>query len=97
MILVTGGMGFIGMHAVRQFLDAGEDVVIGVHSSRREPDIFKDEIGGRVSATCLPPFPKTPEFAKSRRRAIELNQRSGSQDADENNAIMIDYQETNVS
>ena len=48
MILVTGGMGFIGMHTVRQLLDAGEDVVIGVHSSRREPDIFKDEIGKRV-------------------------------------------------
>ena len=53
MILITGGMGFIGMHTVRQLLDAGEDVVIGVHSSRREPDIFKDEIGKRVQIAQL--------------------------------------------
>ncbi len=48
MLLIIGGMGFIGMHTVRHVLDAGEDVVIGVHSSRREPDIFKEEIGKRV-------------------------------------------------
>ena len=48
MILIIGGMGFIGMHTVRHILDAGEDVVIGAHSSRREPDLFKNEIGKRV-------------------------------------------------
>lgn len=48
MLLIIGGMGFIGMHTVRHVLDAGEDVVIGAHSSRREPDLFKDEIGKRV-------------------------------------------------
>ena len=26
--LITGGMGFIGLHTARAFLDAGEDVVI---------------------------------------------------------------------
>ena len=48
MLLIIGGMGFIGMHTTRHALDAGEDVVLGVHSSRREPDLFKDEIGKRV-------------------------------------------------
>ena len=48
MLLIIGGMGFIGMHTVRHVLDAGEDVVIGAHSSRREPELFRDEIGKRV-------------------------------------------------
>lgn len=53
MLLIIGGMGFIGMHTVRHVLDAGEDVVIGVHSSRREPDLFKDEIGKRVQIASV--------------------------------------------
>ena len=53
MLLIIGGMGFIGMHTVRHVLDAGEDVVIGVHSSRREPDLFKDEIGKRVQIATV--------------------------------------------
>ena len=28
MILIVGGMGFIGLHTARRFLDAGENVVI---------------------------------------------------------------------
>ena len=27
-ILITGGMGFIGLHAAKAFVDAGEDVVV---------------------------------------------------------------------
>ena len=53
MLLIIGGMGFIGMHTVRHVLDAGEDVVIGAHSSRREPDLFKDEIGKRVHVATV--------------------------------------------
>ncbi len=48
MILITGGMGFIGMHTARKFLDAGNDVVITQHSARREPEIFRDDIGKRL-------------------------------------------------
>ena len=48
MILVTGGMGFIGMHTTRKLLDAGESVVVAYNNAHREPDIWKDEIGGRV-------------------------------------------------
>ena len=48
MILITGGMGFIGMHTARKFLDAGNDVVITQHSARREPELFRDDIGSRL-------------------------------------------------
>ena len=48
MILITGGMGFIGLHTARRFLDVGEDVVITRYSSWREPSFIKDEYGKRV-------------------------------------------------
>jgi UDP-glucose 4-epimerase len=42
-------MGFIGMHTTRAFLDAGESVTVTQYSARREPEIFKEEIGKRVT------------------------------------------------
>lgn len=48
MILITGGMGFIGLHTTRRFLDAGENVVVTLYQTRREPDFIKNEIGKRV-------------------------------------------------
>jgi len=48
MILITGGMGFIGLHTARRFLDAGENVIITQFQQRREPDFIKDELGKRV-------------------------------------------------
>ena len=48
MILITGGLGFIGLHTARCFLDAGEGVVLTQYRVRREPDFLKDEIGRRV-------------------------------------------------
>ncbi len=53
MILVTGGMGFIGLHTVRSLLDEGEDVVVTYHSSYRVPDAWKDEVGKRVTVEQL--------------------------------------------
>jgi UDP-glucose 4-epimerase len=47
-ILITGGMGFIGLHTARRFLDAGENVVLTRYRVAREPDFIKDEIGKRV-------------------------------------------------
>ncbi|MDA1035521.1 MAG: NAD(P)-dependent oxidoreductase [Chloroflexi bacterium] len=44
-VLVTGGMGFLGLHTVRRFLDVGEEVVATMHSARREPDFLKDDVG----------------------------------------------------
>lgn len=45
MILITGGMGFIGLHTARRFLDSGEQVVLSQHRSRREPEFLRDYAG----------------------------------------------------
>src|SRR4051794_29386684 len=44
-ILITGGMGFIGLHTAKRFLEQGESVVLTQHRSRREPEFLKDHIG----------------------------------------------------
>lgn len=48
MILITGGMGFIGLHTARRFLDAGEDVVLTQFRTRREPSFLAHELGTRA-------------------------------------------------
>jgi UDP-glucose 4-epimerase len=51
--LLIGGMGFIGLHTARSFLDAGQDVVLTYHQNRREPDFLKDDIGKRARVEQL--------------------------------------------
>ncbi|PZC48101.1 MAG: UDP-glucose 4-epimerase [Chloroflexi bacterium] len=53
MILITGGMGFIGLHTARSLLDMGQDVVLTQHRARREPDFLKDEIGKRITIDSM--------------------------------------------
>lgn len=48
MILITGGLGFIGLHAAKAFLDVGEGVVLTRYRSSTLPDFLKDEVGKRV-------------------------------------------------
>ncbi len=48
MILITGGLGFIGLHTSRRLLDAGESVVLTQYRVRREPDFLKNELGKRA-------------------------------------------------
>ncbi|MEE8517623.1 MAG: NAD(P)-dependent oxidoreductase [Dehalococcoidia bacterium] len=48
MILVIGGMGFIGLNTTIRLLEVGESVVITQHSSNRVPDAIKGEVGKRV-------------------------------------------------
>lgn len=48
-VLITGGMGFTGLHTARALLDAGQDVVITWYQTWREPDFIKDEYHQRVS------------------------------------------------
>lgn len=48
MILITGGLGFIGLHTARAMLDAGESVVLTRYRSSRVPDFLQDEVGKRV-------------------------------------------------
>jgi len=53
MILITGGLGFIGLHTARRFLDVGEQVVLTQYRVRREPDFIKGEIGKRAFIETL--------------------------------------------
>ena len=53
MILITGGLGFIGLHTARRFLDVGEQVVLTHYRVRREPDFIKGEIGKRAFIETL--------------------------------------------
>src|SRR5262249_39714490 len=49
-VLVTGGVGVIGLHVVGQLLDAGEDVVVTWNRSWRVHERWADEVGKRVIA-----------------------------------------------
>ena len=46
--LVTGGLGFIGLHTARSLLDQGEDVVLTQYRVAREPDFIKPYLGTRA-------------------------------------------------
>jgi UDP-glucose 4-epimerase len=48
MILVTGGLGFIGSHTARALLDLGESCVLAQRRSATVPDAFAPEAGSRV-------------------------------------------------
>ena len=48
MQMVTGGMGFIGLHTAKAFLDAGEDVVITRYRSSRMPSYLEAEVDKRL-------------------------------------------------
>ncbi|HWE89674.1 MAG TPA: NAD(P)-dependent oxidoreductase [Pseudonocardiaceae bacterium] len=48
MILVTGGLGFIGLHTARALLDLGESCVLTRYRANRQPSFLADEIGERV-------------------------------------------------
>ncbi|MEK9659073.1 MAG: NAD(P)-dependent oxidoreductase [Chloroflexota bacterium] len=45
MILVIGGMGFIGMNTTRELLARGEQVTITQHSANRVPDVLAEHVG----------------------------------------------------
>jgi UDP-glucose 4-epimerase len=51
--LLVGGMGFIGLHTARSFLDAGQDVVVTYHANRREPDFLQGDLGTRAKVEQL--------------------------------------------
>ena len=48
MILITGGLGFIGLHTARALVDLGEQCVLTQYRVAREPDFIKGEIGKSV-------------------------------------------------
>jgi UDP-glucose 4-epimerase len=48
MILITGGLGFIGLHTARSLIDMGEDVVLTQYRVAREPEFIKADLGKRA-------------------------------------------------
>ncbi len=52
-VLITGGMGFIGTHTARRFLDAGENVVITHYRVSRSPEFIADELGKRLAVETI--------------------------------------------
>jgi UDP-glucose 4-epimerase len=48
MILITGGLGFIGTHITRALLDLGETCLVVQRSTAARPDAFADEAGRRL-------------------------------------------------
>lgn len=48
MILITGGLGFIGSHVTRALLDLGESCVLVQRRPPAAPALFADEVGKRV-------------------------------------------------
>lgn len=71
MILIIGGMGFIGLNTALRFVDAGEKVVITQHSSHRVPDALKDKIGTRVVTARMDVTNPYEVFDVVRRHQIE--------------------------
>jgi nucleoside-diphosphate-sugar epimerase len=53
MILLIGGMGFIGLNTAMRLLEVGERVVITQHTSHRLPEPLKDAIGTGVFTARL--------------------------------------------
>jgi UDP-glucose 4-epimerase len=48
MILVTGGLGFIGTHTTRALLDLGESCVLVQRRAAAAPEVFASDVGRRV-------------------------------------------------
>ncbi len=51
--LITGGLGFIGLHTARAMLDLGEDVVLTQYRVARAPDFIRDDLGKRAQVEQL--------------------------------------------
>jgi UDP-glucose 4-epimerase len=53
LILVTGGLGFIGLHTARALLDAGEDVVLTRYRAWRLPGFLEPDLGARLHVEAV--------------------------------------------
>jgi len=71
MILIIGGMGFIGLNTALRFLEVGKRVVLSQHSSRRIPDVLKPEIGTRAMVAQMDVTNPYEVFGVVRRHQVE--------------------------
>jgi UDP-glucose 4-epimerase len=71
MILIIGGMGFIGLNTAVRLLEVGERVVITQHTSHRIPDLIEDEMGTRVFTARMDVTNPYEVFDVVRRHQIE--------------------------
>src|SRR5262245_56635468 len=53
MILIIGGMGFIGLNTAERLVEVGEKIVISQHSAHRVPDALRDRLGSQVFTARL--------------------------------------------
>jgi UDP-glucose 4-epimerase len=70
MILVTGGLGFIGLHTARALLDHGEACVLTQHRLTRIPDFIEDEVGAHAFIEQLDVSDQAAFLAIGRRHPI---------------------------
>src|SRR5215813_12724264 len=71
MILIIGGMGFIGLNTALRFLEVGQRVVLSQHSARRIPDLLRSEIGSRVMVAQMDVTNPYEVFEVVRRHPVE--------------------------
>src|SRR5438309_10175782 len=71
MILIVGGMGFIGLNTALRFLEVGQRVRPSQHSARRSPDLLKGEIGTRVMVAQMDVTNPYEVFEVVRRHEVE--------------------------
>src|SRR3989475_5106441 len=71
MILIIGGMGFIGLNTALRFLEVGQRVVLSQHSARRIPDVLKNEIGTRIMIAQMDVTNPYEVFEVIRRHQVE--------------------------
>jgi UDP-glucose 4-epimerase len=53
MILIIGGMGFIGLNTAQRLVEVGEKVVISQHSAHRVPAVLRERLGAQVFTARL--------------------------------------------
>lgn len=71
MILIIGGMGFIGLNTALRLLEVGERVVITQHTSHRIPDFLTNDVGTRVFTARMDVTNPFEVFDVVRRHQIE--------------------------
>ena len=71
MILIIGGMGFIGLHTTLRLVEAGESVVITQFATRRVPAALEPELDKRVFVERMDVTDAYNVFEVMRRRKVD--------------------------